>query len=200
MESCEIDKGEGKLKTTIKTKDEHPVSVWSGGTTTQLYLYPQGSDYARRDFRVRISSATVDCERSEFTSLPGVSRIILPLKGSLRLYYEGHGEKLLHEYEQDQFDGAWRTTSVGRATDFNLMLREGASGTVDVFQLGFGECLELENGQDGILAVYVAEGTARYENDNLEQGTMISSEETGRLSLCAEKPDGCRLICVKVQL
>lgn len=188
------------MKITIQTKEEHPVSVWSGGTTTQLYLYPQGSDYARRDFRVRISSATVDCERSEFTALPGVSRIILPLKGSLHLHYEGNGEKLLQEYEQDQFDGGWQTTSVGRATDFNLMLREGASGKVEVHPLSPGECLELENGRNGILAVYVAEGSARYEADKLEQGTMISSEEEGRLSLRAEQPDGCRLICVKVQL
>ena len=44
------------------------------------------------------------CERSEFTSLPGVDRVILPLKGSLHLFYEGHGEKVLAPYEQDSFD------------------------------------------------------------------------------------------------
>ena len=188
------------MKITIKTKAEHPVSVWSGGTTTQLYLYPQGSDYTRRDFRVRISSATVDCERSEFTALPGVSRTILPLKGSLHLYYQGHGEKLLHEYEQDQFDGGWQTTSVGRATDFNLMLREGATGTVEVCKLNSGEGIEPENEQNGILAVYIAQGSAWYGNQLLEEGTMISSEEVGKLSLRAEGEDGCRLICVRVQL
>lgn len=50
--------------------------------------------------------------------------MILPLKGSLHLFYEGHGEKVLAPYEQDRFDGGWNTVSVGKATDFNLMLRE----------------------------------------------------------------------------
>ena len=31
---------------------------WSGGTTTEFYIDPPGSAYARRDFAVRISSAT----------------------------------------------------------------------------------------------------------------------------------------------
>ena len=44
-------------------------------------------------FLLRISSATVECERSEFTSLPQVERIILPLSGSLHLFYEGHGKR-----------------------------------------------------------------------------------------------------------
>ena len=85
------------------------VSNWSGGKTTQLFIYPENSEYAKRNFLFRISSATVDCERSEFTSLPGVDRVILPLKGSLHLFYEGHGEKVLAPYEQDRFDGGWNT-------------------------------------------------------------------------------------------
>ena len=69
--------------------EEYAVSEWAGGKTTQLYIYPQGSEYAKRNFLLRISSATVECERSEFTSLPQVERIILPLSGSLHLFYEG---------------------------------------------------------------------------------------------------------------
>jgi len=61
--------------------EEYAVSEWAGGKTTQLYIYPQGSEYAKRNFLLRISSATVECERSEFTSLPQVERIILPLSG-----------------------------------------------------------------------------------------------------------------------
>ena len=88
--------------------EEYAVSEWAGGKTTQLYIYPQGSEYAKRNFLLRISSATVECERSEFTSLPQVERIILPLSGSLHLFYEGHGEKKLEPFEQDRFDGGWK--------------------------------------------------------------------------------------------
>ena len=83
------------MSVTIKTKGQYPVSNWSGGSTTELYLDPPQASYAQRNFGVRVSSATVECERSQFTALPGVERIILPLRGQLHLYYEGHGEKRL---------------------------------------------------------------------------------------------------------
>lgn len=118
------------MSVTIKTKGQYPVSNWSGGSTTELYLDPPQASYAQRNFGVRVSSATVECERSQFTALPGVERIILPLRGQLHLYYEGHGGKLLQPFEQDRFDGGWHTESIGKATDFNVMLREekGQSG------------------------------------------------------------------------
>ena len=104
--------------------EEYAVSEWAGGKTTQLYIYPQGSEYAKRNFLLRISSATVECERSEFTSLPQVERIILPLSGSLHLFYEGHGEKKLEPFEQDRFDrgicragngsGRWKSVAGAR--------------------------------------------------------------------------------------
>lgn len=30
--------------------EEYAVSEWAGGKTTQLYIYPQGSEYAKRNF------------------------------------------------------------------------------------------------------------------------------------------------------
>ena len=71
---------------------------------------------------------------------------------------------------------------------------------MEVCKLNSGEGIEPENEQNGILAVYVAQGSAWCENQPLEEGTMISSEEAGKLSLRAEGADGCRLICVRVQL
>ena len=46
----------------------HAVTTrWSGGTTTEFYIAPEGSSYTRRDFQIRISSATVDDPESDFT-------------------------------------------------------------------------------------------------------------------------------------
>lgn len=120
------------MSVAIKTKEDYIVSNWSGGSTTQLYLYPPASSYARRDFLIRVSSATVELERSTFTCLPGVDRIILPLHGQLHLFYQDHGERLLQPYQQDHFDGGWNTESVGRATDFNVMTRLGVRASVAV--------------------------------------------------------------------
>ena len=91
---------------------------------------------------MRVSSATVECERSQFTALPGVERIILPLRGQLHLYYEGHGEKRLQPFEQDRFDGGWHTESIGKATDFNVMLREGRKARVEILSLTAGRTAE----------------------------------------------------------
>ena len=112
---------------------------WSGGTTTQLAIYPPDSTYASRAFRWRLSSATVNVPESTFTSLSGFNRILMILSGTMRLKHEGHHETLLHACEQDTFDGSWTTTSFGRAVDFNLMTRTGASGDVSAIALGCGE-------------------------------------------------------------
>ena len=67
------------------TAGDFRTSTWSGGTTTELYLYPENGSYAARDFLFRISSATVDLPESDFTALPGVERYITPLAGSFTL-------------------------------------------------------------------------------------------------------------------
>ena len=48
------------MSVTIKTKGQYPVSNWSGGSTTELYLDPPQASYVQRNFGVRVSSATVE--------------------------------------------------------------------------------------------------------------------------------------------
>lgn len=106
------------------------VNRWSGGTSTQLYIYPEHADYAKRDFIFRISTATVEAETSQFTSLPGTDRIIMPLEGEFTLSHKGHYTVHLKRFETDHFKGDWETSCTGKATDFNLMLRENAKGSM----------------------------------------------------------------------
>jgi hypothetical protein len=63
--------------------DNYIVSTWSGGTTTQIGIAPQGAVYADRNFMWRISSATVDLEVSDFTPLPDYDRLIATLEGEI---------------------------------------------------------------------------------------------------------------------
>ena len=72
----------------LKKKD-YATSRWSGGTTTQLYLYPEDGSYAQRRFQIRVSSAAVELEESDFTPLPGVDRWITPLAGGFTLTHPG---------------------------------------------------------------------------------------------------------------
>lgn len=112
----------------IIRKHEQISSKWAGGTTTQLAIFPENAIYSNRDFLFRISTAKVEAEESGFSSLPGVSRVIMILDGTLLLKHEGHYAKTLQKFDTDLFDGSWKTNSKGKVTDFNLMTTSQATG------------------------------------------------------------------------
>ncbi len=119
----------------IIKKDKLSTSKWSGGTTTQLYIYPEDELYENRNFTFRISSAKVDLEESTFTKLPNIKRRIMILDGRLKLIHENHHSVTLEKFQQDTFYGHWNTKSYGKVTDFNLMLNENADGFIEYINL-----------------------------------------------------------------
>lgn len=121
----------------IVRKEELPSGRWSGGTTTELAIWPPEAVYAERNFVWRVSSARVEAEESDFTPLPGVERCLMILEGTLHLVHEGHYEATLGPFEQDNFSGDWRTHSRGAVTDFNLMTTcaEGRVQAVEILPL-----------------------------------------------------------------
>ncbi len=118
----------------IKPKD-FVTGVWSGGTTTQIAIYPENASYGQRNFVFRLSSATVDTDRSEFTHLPDYDRWLMILEGSARLVYGNDREIFLKPYECDAFDGGENTVSYGQVTDYNLMLQKGGEGFMEAVGL-----------------------------------------------------------------
>ncbi len=110
-------------------------STWSGGKTTQLFIYPEDSNYSDRDFKARISSATVELEESNFTKLEGVNRFITPLDSSLKLTHDGEVFTELEPFEIYEFEGSIDTISYGKVRDFNLMLANGAKGELKSFYI-----------------------------------------------------------------
>ena len=56
------------------TPADYQISTWSGGQTTQLFLSPEGGSYPDRTFDFRLSTATVEVEKSNFTDLTGYHR------------------------------------------------------------------------------------------------------------------------------
>lgn len=123
----------------IIRKAEQNTSIWSGGTTTQLAIFPKDAVYSERNFLWRISSAKVEVEESLFTHLPGIWRWIMVLEGELRLEHEGHHKAILVPFEQDSFSGDWTTRSFGKVTDFNLMMAHGCEGELEAIRLEKGE-------------------------------------------------------------
>lgn len=124
------------MRIKLRKENNYFISDWSGGKTKELAIFPPGAKYADREFIWRLSSATVDLDESDFTLLPDYDRVLMVLKGSAVLTYDGKRSVRLDELEQDSFDGAWNTKSYGRITDFNLMTRKGTAGKVDVLRPG----------------------------------------------------------------
>lgn len=185
----------------VRTEKDYKVSKWSGGDTTELYLYPENGDYRSGNFQLRISSATVEADRSEFTSLPGVDRYLMIFQGHLDMI---HGEKekvSLEPYEVDHFDGGVPTVSYGKVVDFNLMLKNGARGRMEALCLEAGQEWKVTPEKDeNFLAVYVSEGAVLIEDIVLgvhelgvikkwdtKAGNRVVAHKRSRLGICRAK-------------
>lgn len=133
---------------TVKQKKDLKVSVWSGGKTTELFVFPENSSYLERNFEIRISSATVDETPSQFTALPGYHRVLMPLSAPLRLVFDGQKEAVAAPFEVVEFDGGWKTVSHGICTDIGIMLSKDWDGRLFAAQNGVFDC------PDGFAGVY----------------------------------------------
>lgn len=173
------------MKCKIIRKNVINTGLWSGGSTSQLYMYPENGDYGTRNFQWRISTATVEVEKSNFTKLPGVNRILMILDGQLALEHRGHHKINLKPLEQDYFQGDWETTSFGRVTDFNLMFKEGYSGKVVAFDDKAAVDLSKHYAITGetSLVLYIYKGSFTLKDMILESGDVlvISDIDTGSL-------------------
>jgi environmental stress-induced protein Ves len=182
------------------SEDDYKVSTWSGGKTTELAIAPEGAVYADRDFLWRLSSATVDLDESDFTELPDYDRLITPLDGVMTLTHNGGEPIELNPGDVDGFDGAWHTHSVGRCTDFNLMLRkEQCDGQITVLMpnaIDLAPQHFVPDPQSGMLMLYCAAGSAAIRfPESIEQligkeALLLEGEEITSVDL-AISAGGC---------
>lgn len=175
-----------EMKSEIVRENNKIRSVWSGGTTTQLYIYPSDNLYTDRDFDLRISSAVIEVEESDFTPLKGYSRIIMVLEGELEIIHKNQYSKFLNRFDTDSFSGDWETSSKGKVIDFNLMMGEKVSGTMKAIVLIDSlpirkTIFESEN----FVAYYVVSGELNFESESIhsivETGEMIVLKSIGEM-------------------
>lgn len=171
----------------IIRRNQNKTSNWSGGTTTELYIYPKDSYYSERNFKWRLSSAKVEVDHSQFTALEGIARLIMIVEGELVLEHEGHHSARLKAFEQDCFNGEWSTTSFGKVTDFNLMMAKGYKGKLEAISVKSGEVKDmlLHNNINDIEefsqiteAFYIVKGavkiaTTEKEKVSLNEGDLV---------------------------
>ncbi len=150
------------------TEKDYKTSTWSGGTTTELFIWPKGADYARREFAVRVSSATVELPESDFTFLSGVNRWITPLEGGFTLIHPDKAPVVMAPLDSPYaFSGQEATHCVGKATDFNLMCK-GSAGSMTI-------CRDNAPVAPGITCIYALEpGILQLEGSHdLQKGDLL---------------------------
>lgn len=177
----------------LLNQSDYRTTRWSGGTTTQLAIAPEGAQYAGRDFLWRISSAQVELEHSDFTPLPDYDRFLTVLTGELELKVGDEARTPLPRLTVRFFDGGVPTQSWGKCTDFNLMVRKGqGQGAVRSLRLPAFGTAALTPETDRIypsltLALFCVSGALKLSETDL-------TARPGELLLCRDAaPDAVRV-------
>lgn len=180
----------------IYSSAERKTINWAGGTSTEVFVYPSDGDFATRNFTFRISTATVEVEESTFTFFEGITRHLMVLEGELELNHTDRYAKLLKKYDQDTFSGEWPTTAKGKVTDFNLMLKNGATGSLTHTELDEGKKTVVAKRSDYCF-VFIAYGLCTIDGTSLFAGDLVQIEQ-GEAKLIAI--EDCDLITISVSL
>ena len=187
------------MKQTYYPAQHFQAKAWANGTTTELVKYPTDSDFLKRDFIFRISTATVEAEESTFSDFSGLTRILMILEGSMTLIHEGRYQKDLNPYDQDTFDGSWSTRSIGKVRDFNVMFNEQAEGELRAFQLQSEQTEILEISQKRII-LFVHTGQYCIGEQFLETGSVLDIEENDSTFLLLKCIESGTILCSQVEV
>lgn len=172
--------------------------IWGGGTTTELLIYPLEANYSKRDFLFRLSIATIDIEQSYFTPLPGVRRELMLLKNELTLFHQNKYNIHLTPFKSDRFLGDWETKSIGKATDFNLMLMGETEGYLEHIEAQSQTEISVVSDCD-FMAIYCATGKVELNNHICHVSDLIWLEPETKSSTIKLHPK-TNVIVVRIWL
>lgn len=193
------------MQFTIRTSKDFNTINWSGGTSTQLFIFPLTADYQLRNFDFRLSTAKVEVEESNFTSLPGVSRKIMILDGEISIKHEGHYTKQLKKFDVDEFEGDWKTSSVGKCIDFNLMTRGNTTGKLKAVSINKTQLIDYPlTCKWRWILIYVLSGKISFAPDAnsivLNQGDLLTIDQNETASMKIQGIENSEFIVAKVSI
>lgn len=192
-----------------RTQADFKTTRWAGGSTCELYLYPETGSYERRDFLFRLSSASIEQDGAPFTPLPGVMRHLLLLEGALQLQKAGEAPRTLLPFSPVTFSGGEPVRSFGKGRDFNLMVKGGAKGQLSCRFLSENGAAFFKTPAFGTgtywKTVYAAAGAVIVQGGDappmrLEQGQLavLSGHAPFAAEAACRTPEGARLVCADV--
>lgn len=109
------------------------VSTWKGGKTEQLCIVPEEASLQERNFDIRISSATIDLERSEFSDFTGYRRYLMKLEGDIRLLIDDKSI-IIKGDEAFEFMGDEKVISLSKepSRDFNVIIKKDKKADISI--------------------------------------------------------------------
>ncbi len=189
---------------TIISPQNFITTNWTGGTTTQLYIYPPDSEYIKRNFQYRLSSAAVNLFESQFTQLQGIKRKLLVLDGEIVIEHKNQYTKKLHKFDMDEFDGCWDTTSKGTCIDFNLMLQGELSGKLTPYRLKCEEELKIKTSKETTeLFIYLFKGNIEIssvdEKYNLLENHLFKALNISSLNILINSLADSEFVIIEIE-
>ena len=176
----------------LVSKVNQKISSWTGGTTTELLIFPENSSVLEQNFEYRISTAHVLLEKSEFTSFPSFKRKLAILEGKLKVQHNHNAWYSLESGEQTEFSGDWKTRSEGQVVDFNVIYKGNYQVEVDFIDevngVDYTEDIEL-------FGFYCINGMGRLNGEVFQVGDFICVQES---ILEVESSSNARFIQVKI--
>lgn len=109
------------------------VSTWKGGKTEELCIVPEDASLQERNFDLRISSATIDLERSEFSDFTGYRRYLMKLEGDITLLIDDKTIIIMGD-EAFEFMGDEKVISISKepSRDFNVIIKKDKKADISI--------------------------------------------------------------------
>lgn len=185
----------------LKEKD-FKTSQWSGGKTTELFIFPENSEYQEQNFDFRISSATIETENSNFTELPDYLRNLMILEGEVFINHEDFHSKNLKKFDTDQFHGSWITTSQGKCVDFNVMTNENYTNSLKHLTLLVDKKININKNSD-FLFIYLYSGSLKISISNqtvfLNKNNMLILDKNSQEQIVIHSIKKSELVLTEIE-
>lgn len=182
----------------ILTEADFLISNWSGGKSTQLYIFPENATVAERNFDWRISFASVESEESDFTLFEGYERILIPLAGKLEMEHQtsnGVIEQYVNELELARFSGSWPTKGKGKLTDFNVIFKPNYHPRIQIIPFLEDTEFDMEEAQK---VLFLQTGTFQVNNQFIHAPALVLNKERQKSRIIVSATS--RMIAIEMNL
>ena len=153
--------------------------------TIQIFIYPEEANFSKQDFQLRISSAKMYQQITEFTSLPGFQRKLILLFGRTTLEHRAENtsrSKELLPYDSDCFSGDQQTVNYGISEDFNLIYRNDFTPEPKLSILKHKQTISLSLQKNQFALIYSVEHLIEIdiqpENDYLADSIVLKEQDS----------------------